>query len=352
MKRTPAPSGKSFLRPARGEKVAEGRMRGASALTLLKNRLPASLKRYRRKTMDENDGNIEEKPVYGAEVLNEPWPWYLRKWVWIIGLLLIPSVLVYQYIHYHFYRPIEVTHEPWQVLDPGRPVTPLKFEVVQERGGTMVESGDLIQISLWRGTTGNKEIEQHDDDWWIWVGFRAKNETPFYGTSLQMVSTLVGQKEGMGIKFLESTKEGYSDAGTVHVNPFGSYNYYAQRKTGYSKSSRTIYIPFRSSPGYTIVYIKKVFKGQLKYRTTRLYDDTWIHYCSFFMNCKYINTPREGWVDEARYDGVSADGKRATFRYGPVATPGKEWKRPGSVPVSRGWIDNEWEKLPVGVQVE
>ncbi|GHU19087.1 hypothetical protein FACS189475_05680 [Betaproteobacteria bacterium] len=57
-------------------------------------------------------------------------------------------------------------------------------------------------------------------------------------------------------------------------------------------------------------------------------------------------------MDEARYEGVSADGKRATFQYGPVATPGKEWKRPGSVPVAEDWFRNQWNKLPVGVQVE
>jgi len=112
----------------------------------------------------------------------------------------------------------------------------------------------------------------------------------------------------------------------------------------------TVFIPTRS--GHMDVYITKVFKGQLKYRTTRLYDDTWINYCYSFFSCEYINDPREGWVDDARFDGVSADGKRATFHYGPVATPGKEWTRPGRVRVADKWFENEWENLPKGVQVE
>jgi hypothetical protein len=130
----------------------------------------------------------------------------------------------------------------------------------------------------------------------------------------------------------------------VYVNPFGSYNYYARRKSGQSGKSRTIYVPYSS--GYTVVYIKKVFKGQLKYRTVHLYDDTWYLRCSWWRGepggdgCKIIKNPREARVDEARYDGVSADGKRATFQYGPVGGSGWYWTR------------DEWKKLPVGVQVK
>jgi hypothetical protein len=176
-----------------------------------------------------------------------------------------------------------------------------------------------------------------------------EDETPFYSMNPQLASTFVGQKEGEGMRFLESPHNG-SFVEIVYVNPFGNYKYYAARKSGYK--SRTIYIP--SESGRMDVYIKKVFKGQLKYRTIHLYDDTWIHYCSFFMHCEYINTPREGWVDNARFDGVSADGKKATFQYGPLYTPGKKWNGPGSTAVNEyeSWIKNEWNKLPVGVQVE
>jgi hypothetical protein len=113
----------------------------------------------------------------------------------------------------------------------------------------------------------------------------------------------------------------------------------------------TIYIPFRPDSGYTIVFIKKVFKGQLKYHTTRLYDDTWYFRGPIVLGtAEFINTPRESWYDDARYDGMSADGQRATFQYGPVNAGG---------PINRGgrkrlgdWSTNEWKTLPAGVQVE
>jgi hypothetical protein len=156
-----------------------------------------------------------------------------------------------------------------------------------------------------------------------------------------LVSAFVGLKERGAVKFLETpTKNFY--AGEVYVNPFGSYSYYSSRK---GNKSRMIYVP-PSISGYTVVHIKKVFKGQLKYRTTRLYDGTWYESCRWWggesrcCGCEIIKTPRIGWVDEARFDGVSADGKRATFQYGPVGNG------------VRDWANKEWDKLPVGVQIE
>jgi hypothetical protein len=118
-----------------------------------------------------------------------------------------------------------------------------------------------------------------------------------------------------------------------------------------------IYVPYIS--GYTIVHIKKVFKGQLKYRTIHLYDGTWYESCRWWggegraVGCEVIkNDPRESWRDEARYDGVSADGQRATFQYGPVAVPGRPSAGHESFEQLLTWSKNEWAKLPVGVQVE
>jgi hypothetical protein len=152
----------------------------------------------------------------------------------------------------------------------------------------------------------------------------------------------------VGVKFLESpTKSIY--AGNVYVNPFGSYSSYSSRK---GNKSRMIYVPYVS--GYTVVHIKKDFKGQLKYRTVHLYDGTWYQYCRWWggegrcCGCEIIKTPREGWIDEARYEGVSADGKKATFQYGPVETHKEKWTGGGM----RGWSHDEWAKLPVGVQVK
>jgi hypothetical protein len=276
----------------------------------------------------------------------EMWKWRVKP----LLLYVLPVALVVLIPYYLFYRPIEATRGPWQVLDPGRPVEPLKFEVVQEGDGPVVELGDLIQISLWHRTLEDEKIEQRDDDWWVWVGFRKDKETPFYSISPKLVSAFVGLKEGGGVKILESPSKSIY-AGIVYINPFGDPRYYDRVwKAGMKDRSRMIYVP--TSSGYTIVHIKKVFKGQLKYRTTHLYDGTWIHYCGNWFDCEYINDPREGWVDEARYEGASADGQRATFQYGPVSTPGKEWKRPGRVPLAEGWFNRQWAKLPVGVQVE
>jgi hypothetical protein len=138
----------------------------------------------------------------------------------------------------------------------------------------------------------------------------------------------------------------------VYVNPLGDFDYYAWKKSGYAKNWRAIYIP--ASSGYTIVHIKKVFKGQLKYRTTHHYDDTWFIRCKWWRGdgvgpygCVIVKTPREAWYDDARYDGVSADGKRATFEHGPVNSPGKDHGD-----YSASWVNDEWRKLPKGVQVK
>jgi hypothetical protein len=284
-------------------------------------------------------------------------PWYQCKQVWINGLLAL-AVLVFWYM---FYRPIEVTRGPWQVLDPGKPVEPLKFEVAQEGSGPVVEPGDLIQVSLKAWLTRQKRVEDNGN-YWIWVGFRTERETPFHTinydfsgyrlNNTRLVSAFVGLKEGAKIKFLESPSQSIY-AGHVFLNPFGDSGY--SRRRDARGESRMIYIP--TSSGYTVVHVEKVFKGQLKYRTTHLYNDTWFFRCyNFLSKCEYSNTPREGWVDDARYDGVSADGKRATFQYGPVATPGIEWIKPGgdrdTMSVADGWVRNKWRSLPVGVQVE
>jgi hypothetical protein len=138
----------------------------------------------------------------GSEVAR---PWYRYKRIWIAGILLVLAVSAHQYIQYLFYRPIEVTRGPWQVLDPGRPVEkPLAFEVVQEGAGPVVEVGDLIQTSHWHWSIKEKRIEQRDDDWWMWVGFRTAEETPFYAMNPRPLAALVGKREGTAMKFTES----------------------------------------------------------------------------------------------------------------------------------------------------
>jgi hypothetical protein len=88
------------------------------------------------------------------------------------------------------------------VLDPGKPVEePLKFEVVQEGTGAIVEPGDLIWVSMWFWSRENDEIEQRNDDWWIWVGFRTGKETPFHSINPKLLSVFVGRKDGGGKVF-------------------------------------------------------------------------------------------------------------------------------------------------------
>jgi hypothetical protein len=218
----------------------------------------------------------------------------------ILSLFLGGAMLVFWYM---FYRPVEVTRGPWQVLDPGQPVEPLKFEVVEEGSGPVVEPGDLIQISLWYWSNKENRLEQRDDDWWIWVGFRTEKETPFHSISPRLVSAFVGLKEGEGGKFLEMEQRRIPLE--LRSNPFGDYNYFKKSERGrisipydafYLTSKGTknppkpVYIP--ASTGYTVVHIKKVFKGQLRYRTTRLYDRTWFYYnYNFFLRVNFRTPP-------------------------------------------------------------
>jgi hypothetical protein len=119
-----------------------------------------------------------------------------RQIVTALSGVVVLAVLVFCYL---FYRPIEVTRGPWQVLDPGKAVAlPLKFEVVQEGRGAVIEPGDLVQISMWFWSPENNSIEQRDDDWWIWVGFRTNKETPFHSIDTRLASVFIGLKEGWG----------------------------------------------------------------------------------------------------------------------------------------------------------
>jgi hypothetical protein len=273
--------------------------------------------------MNGNDSEVGDQLALNSSNTARK-PWYRQWWIWIIGILLVLSVSAYQYIQYLFYRPMEVTRGPWQVLDPGKPVEePLKFEVEREGAGPVVEVGDLVQLTLhWR--SAQRRDYDYTRDWWVWIGFRTAEETPFYGMNPRLLSTLIRQREGAAVIFTESPsyieeggglrqreRPGTSAAGKVYINPFGSYNYYARKKSGYGDASMTVFM--QTSSGHMDVHIAKVFKGQLKYRTTHLYDDTWVNHCYSFLSCEYTNSPREGWVDEARYDGVSADGRRASF---------------------------------------
>jgi hypothetical protein len=201
---------------------------------------------------------------------------------------------------------------------------------------------------LWYWSNENNLLERRDNNWWIWVGFRTEKETSFYSINPKLISAFVGLKEGGGIKFLESPIKSIY-AGTVYTKPFfGRGGSFAQK----GNNSTSVYIP--TSTGHTVVHIKKVFKGQLRYRTTRLYDRTWFFACYNFLSaCRFSNKLRETWYDDARYDGVSDDGQVATFQYGPLEAPIQPpWGSSYAGERISAWRKSEWEKLPVGVQVK
>jgi hypothetical protein len=89
--------------------------------------------------------------------------------VWIVGVLLVLGIsgpiAVHRYIQYRdwrqyqFHRRIDVACGPWQVLDPGHPVEPLKFEIAREVSGAVVEPGDLIRVSLDDYSGNGKKVE-------------------------------------------------------------------------------------------------------------------------------------------------------------------------------------------------
>jgi hypothetical protein len=270
----------------------------------------------------------------------------------VLALLVAGAMLLMFQSESHF--PLGITYEPWEVADPGPPkivgqpkVDPLRFEVLEEGAGPAAETGDLIQVSL----RGSDDPPEKEEDGWIWIGFQMR--TPFVDPRL--LAAFIGQKEGGALRFTESPMDSRS-AGRVYPIPLGNPRQYAWRK-GIEVRERSIYA--LGSSGYTVVSIKKVFKGSLKYRGIRLHDDNWIHRSPFW-GLEKAPTRHIG-LQEARFEGVSAEGRRATFQYGPWLGSGKSWfwiSIPSDVLGAEDyrrmerWIAEAWEKLPVGVQVE
>jgi hypothetical protein len=73
---------------------------------------------------------------------------------------------------------------------------------------------------------------------------------------------------------------------------------------------------------------------------------------NFLSACEFSNKLREAWYDDARYDGASTDGQKATFLYGPVPTPEQPWRDPYGIESLAAWYRHEWRNLPVGVRVK
>jgi hypothetical protein len=225
-----------------------------------------------------------------------------RVWLWILGgFSLVLAALLFQQM---FFRYGAVTQGPWQAVDPGQPKgEPLRFDVLREGSGPKVEPGDLIRLSLARVGGGGWEKGKEG---WVWIGFRID------GNSLdpRLLAAFIGQREGSELRFTESRKGG-NLAGSMYLNPLGDHRKYAWKK-GVGIEEGLIYA--LGSSGYTAVSLEKVFKGQLKSREIRLCDEGRRTGSSSGPKKAACEIP----LQEARFEGVSADGRRATFQYGPL----------------------------------
>lgn len=247
-------------------------------------------------------------------------------------------------------KKIQEFPEPWKVLEPGTPrerfPTP---RVITEGDGPTVAPGDLVQLQI-----RNKWVDEgtwHErGNWWVWVGFRTSSDTSFFSTEPRVASALLGLREGAVLEFIEAGDQPGTDsriAGTLLANVFGDPQNYFWRKG--NQGDANIYVTSSGTPSQ--IDIKLVCKGQTKYRTVRLFDDSPVQVCSG-LNCRVTTEAREAWIDEARIDAVCKDGKKVSFQYGPIGSRnGKEGRSP-----KRGyfdeWLLKAWGKLTTGVQFE
>lgn len=231
--------------------------------------------------------------------------------------------------------------EPWQVLETGKqPEIRSRIEIVAEGEGREVEEGDLVQIctKFWSIEDGKFGPSR---DWWLWIGFRLRTDTAFFSANPAQRAALLGLKEGSAVKFLEH-QDNPMDAEKLYVNPVGDQKYYSWRKNTHDFGA--IFTPYKN--GYSLVEIKRVCKGQAKYRTVRLFDDSPVQICSG-VNCRVSRGINEAWAEEARIDAVCQDGKKASFQYGPIGDRGHSSQHG----YFDRWFYEAWKKLPVGVQL-
>lgn len=240
--------------------------------------------------------------------------------------------------------------EPWQILEPGTPSDPPpRVEILVHGQGPVVETGDLVQVHAkgWSASTGRW---YEFGDWWIWIAFRSSKETAFYSYSPTIAAGLLNLRQGSELKILDASPEGgdYGSAGELRPNPFGDRAYYSWRKN--TQDSLSV-LPPKASEGYSVLEIKRVCKGQAKYRTVRLFDDSPVRTGSGFKT-KVTREPRELWIDEAKIEATCGDGRKAVFQYGPTGS--KSGGRPNFVVTGYfdDWLYEAWKKLDIGVQFE
>lgn len=242
--------------------------------------------------------------------------------------------------------------EPWKVLEPGdpRPKFPTP-RVISEGTGPVIGPGDLVQMHILTKFGRPEPKWQSDGNWWLWIGFRKREETSFFADEPRVASALVGLREGSVLEFVEAKDEPGIDsryAGTLNVNVFGDPRSYAWRKNILG-GDVNIYVSTSRTP--STVEIKRVCKGQAKYRTVRLFDDSPVRTGSGFKT-KVTREPRELWIDEAKIEATCGDGRKAVFQYGPTGS--KSGGKPRFVVTGYfdDWLYEAWKKLDVGVQFE
>lgn len=131
------------------------------------------------------------------------------------------------------------------------------------------------------------------------------------------------------------------------MNVFGDTRFYDWRKN--TTDFATLYVSHAA--GTTALEIKRVCKGPTQYRTVRLFDDSPVEVGPAFRT-QVTREPREAWIDEAKIEGVCADGRKAIFQYGPIpSSNGKTWKE-----LVQGYFDDyfrdAWKKVSKGVYFE
>ena len=249
--------------------------------------------------------------------------------------------------------------EPWQVLDPGKPLEKFpRIEILEQGGGAVIEPGDLIQLHVrdWSPRQGGwREM----GNWWIWIGFRSAKETAFFGVEPDVARVMLNLRQGASFRFLEGKEvrklvRGVSTvdrSGQLQLRPnsFGDPKYYSWRKN----TQDFLALSEVSDSGYfSVLEVKRVCKGQAQYRTVRLFDDGPVRVHTGGIGSYTSHEPREAWIDEARIEAKCADGKTATFQYGPIdSMNGKEGRSPVRAYFDQ-WLSDAWQEIPRGVQLK
>jgi hypothetical protein len=252
----------------------------------------------------------------------------------------------------NYAKNIQTFPEEWRTVSPGQPLAKFPTARIIEQGkGPVVGLGYLVKLRL----RAKWDDAWHEfGDWWVWTGFRTDEKTPFYTTSPDIASALIGVRDGTVFDFIPSDdpKRNPLAAGMLFTAIVGEPNDYSWRThtNGTNTDRTTIYTSSPSDVG-TQLKILMTCKAELQIRTVRLFDDSPV--TVYADGGSYTSrAPREVWIDETRIQGKCPDGRTATFRYGPVGSSSKTGGRSPVRAYFDDWFTAEWNKIQVGVQVK